>query len=265
MTKLSAVITTFNNARSLEACLKSVEWADELVVLDSFSTDETLDIAARYGCTIAKHTFMGYGPQKQMAIDMAMYDWILLLDADEALSPALQDEIQFLITNNPPLDSYEMPRIEQIFWRMNHPRVRFNHFLRLFDRRKTRMSLMPIHAAPKTIGSIGRLKHGFYHFGEISIASKVARANSYSDGLVADKVAKGKHGNPLIMLFYPPLFFIRLYIFKRNFLNGWAGFIGAAVGAFYVFLKYAKLYEYKQQQKSPAIDPIKMVERKHCR
>jgi len=108
---------------------------------------------------------------------------------------------------------------------------------------------MPVHAAPEVSGPTGRLKAPFFHFGEVDIHTKVDKVNAYSTGLVADKVAKGKRSNPWKMLVYPPLFFLRLYLFKRNFLNGWAGLISSIVGAFYAFLKYAKLFEYRQQQR----------------
>lgn len=249
MEKLSAFVTTFNNARTLASCLESVKWADEIVLLDSGSTDATLDIARRYGCVIHHHAFLGYGAQKQLALTKISNQWGLLLDADEALSPALQQEIRALMQRGFDADGYAMPRQEQLFWRMCDPHVRMNYFLRLFDKNKAHVTDMPIHAAPMVNGRIRRLHVPFYHFGETDIHTKVDKINSYSSGLVQDKVAKGTSGNPLIMLFYPPLFFFKQFIFKRNFLNGWAGFITSVVGAFYVFLKYAKLYEYHSIRK----------------
>ena len=245
-TRLSVFITTYNNDRTLAACLESVKWADEIVMLDSFSTDATLAIGQRYGARITQHEFMGYGPQKQMALAATTHDWVLLLDADEALSPALQAEIRQLLQTGPVAEGYEIPRQEQMFWRMYNPATRMNHYLRLFDKRRGNVDDMPIHAAPKVQGRIARLKGPLYHYGETDIHTKVEKVNAYSTGLVADKIKKQRWSIPLIMLFYPPLFFIRSYLFKRNFLNGWAGFINSAVAAFYVFLKYAKLYEYQQ-------------------
>ncbi|MEJ2552896.1 MAG: glycosyltransferase family 2 protein [Gammaproteobacteria bacterium] len=249
MEKLSVCITTFNNERTLGACLESVKWADEIVVLDSFSTDKTLDIAHAYHCRVSQHRFLGYGKQKQMALDAAHNQWALLLDADEALSPTLQEQIKELMQQGPKADGYEIPRLEQMFWRMNDPRTRLNYFLRLFNRSKCRMSDMPVHAAPKVDGVVARLLGHFYHYGEIDIHTKVEKLNGYSTGVVADKLAKGKAANPWILVFYPPLYFLRTYVFKRNFLNGWPGFITSVAGAFYVFLKYAKLYEHYQRER----------------
>ena len=98
MEKLSVFVTTYNNDKTLAACLDSVKWADEIVLLDSFSDDQTLEIARQFGCQIFQHQFMGYGPQKQMALEHTNHDYVLLMDADEVLSPALQKEIQALRT-----------------------------------------------------------------------------------------------------------------------------------------------------------------------
>lgn len=249
MEKLSAFVTTFNNAQTLSACLESVQWADEIVVLDSYSTDETMQIAEKYGAKTFQHEFLGYGPQKQSAMEKTSNRWVLLLDADEVLSPESQTEIQQLLERGPDCNGYELPRQEQMFWQMASTKSRLNGFLRLFDKSKAHVSDMPIHAAPKVEGKIGRLNAPFYHFGEIDIHTKIDKVNHYSTGLVADKVAKSRSANPWTMLFYPPFFFVRIYLFKRNYRNGWAGFIASVTMAFYAFMKYAKLYEYKQQQK----------------
>lgn len=242
--KLSVAITTLNNADTLDACLASVAWADEIVVLDSYSDDATLAIARAHRCRVAQHEFLGYGKQKQVAVEMTTHDWVLLLDADEVLSTALQDEIRALLVEGPRAVGYEIPRCEQLFWRMCSPAVRWNRYLRLFDKRHGRLSEMPVHAAPEVDGATARLRQPFYHFGETDIHTKVAKINGYSSGLVADKLAKGQRLHPLLQLvFYPPFAFLRSYIIKRGLMNGWAGFISAVVAAFYAFLKYAKLYE----------------------
>lgn len=259
MEKVSVFVTTFNNADTLEACLESVKWADEIVLLDSYSTDDTLRIAGRFGCRVFQQEFLGYGPQKQSALEKTSHRWVLLMDADEALSPPLQREIRDLLSGAPACDGYEFPRQEQMFWRMASASSRLNHFLRLFDKTKGGVSDMPVHAAPKVAGRIGRLRNPFFHFGETDIHTKVEKINGYSTGLVADKVARGRSANPWVMVFYPPLYFLRLYLFKRNFLNGWAGFISSVVGSFYAFLKYAKLYEHRRMGEggSPSVEGIR--------
>ena len=244
MPKLSLFVTTFNNDDTLDACLASVPFADEVVVVDSFSTDNTLNIAKAHGAHLFQHRFMGYGPQKQLALDKTTNDWVLLLDADEVLSPECAEEIRSVLQAEPNVTGFTIGRQEQIFWQMTHRNVRLNHYLRLFNKQFGGLDDMPIHAAPKVRGEVGRLQHPFLHFGEQDIHTKVEKINSYSTGLVMEKASKGRKSNGLLMVLYPLLAFFRSYVIKRRFLDGWAGFIGSVVMAFYTFLKYAKLHEY---------------------
>jgi len=246
MTPLSVFVTTFNNARTLGPCLESVKWADEVLVLDSFSDDDTLAIARAHGCRIMQHEFLGYGRQKQLALDNTRHDWVLFLDADEALAPELVEELRQLLATGPTVDGYEIPRQEQLFWTMCSRTTAMNHYLRLFNKHRARFSSMPVHAAPELDGRSLELVNPFYHFGEPDIHTKVEKINAYSTGLVEDKLARGKKPNPFLLIVYPPLFFFKLFILKRNFVNGWGGFITSFIGAFYVFLKYAKLYEHQR-------------------
>lgn len=249
MQSLSVCVTTFNNARTLAACLESVKWADEILLLDSHSNDDTLEIARRHGCAVHQQEFAGYGKQKQRAFDLAAHRWVLLLDADEALTAESQEEIRKLMRSGPRADGYEIPRREQHYWRMSSTSVRRDYFLRLLDKTKGGMTDKPVHAAPRVDGRIERLRHYFLHFGMASIHGKAARLNNYSTGLVADKLDRGKRGSPWMMIFYPPVSFIREYIVERQIFNGWSGFILSALSAHYVFLKYAKLYEHFQFEK----------------
>lgn len=240
---LSVVVTTLDNAATLERCLVSAAWADEIVVLDSGSTDATLAIAAAHGARIFHEPFKGYGLQKQSAIDKAAHRWVLLLDADEALVEGARAAIEAALCA-PTVAGFRLPRREQVFWTFNHSGVRLNTHLRLFDRQRVRMNDVPVHAAPQTREPVETLRHGvFVHYGEPDIATKVAKINAYSSGLVAHKRAKRRRFLGLRLLLYPYVFFLRQYFGKRWFLDGWAGFINAVTAAYYVFLKYAKVYE----------------------
>ena len=245
---LSAVVTTFNNAATLERCLTSIAFADDLLILDSGSTDATLDIARRFGARVAIEPFRGYSEQKQSAIDRAKYDWVLLLDADEALLESARAPIENALVA-PREAGFRLPRREQMFWTFQHPWSRINKHLRLFDRRRGRMSATPVHAAPYVDGAVRTLRDAvLLHFGEPDIHTKVQKINAYSTGLVVDKLSRRTSFVAVRMVFYPPLFFLRQYVLKRYFLNGWAGFISAASGAFYVFLKYAKVCEARRRR-----------------
>ncbi len=247
---LSLVVTTLDNAGTLARCLDSVPFADEIVVLDSGSTDATLQIARAHGARVVVRPFAGYAAQKQQAIDLASHAWVLLLDADEALTTAavaiIQHELQ-----SPHAAGYCLPRREQMFWTFQHPWSRINAHLRLFDRRAGGMNDAPVHAAPRVRGRLRTLRRAvFLHFGEPDIATKVRKLNDYSSGMVTPARAARTRFLRTRMLVYPPLFFLRQYLLKRYFLDGWAGYISAASGAYYVFLKYAKLYEARRAMRA---------------
>ncbi|TAN05970.1 MAG: glycosyltransferase family 2 protein [Rhodanobacteraceae bacterium] len=246
--KFSLVIITYNNADTLERCLAAANFADELVVLDSGSTDATVAIAERYGARVAVHPFDDYGPQKQRAIDMARYDWVLNLDADEILAPGTCAVIERAL-EHPRVAGYRLPRRERMFWSVQHPWSHRNGHLRLFDRRRGHMNDVPIHAAVEVDGPVQTLvRADFVNMGDDDIAARVAKINRYSSGMVADKLARKQRFAGSMLLLYPPIFFVRQYVFKRYFLSGWAGFVASALGAVYVFLKYAKLLEARQHR-----------------
>jgi len=245
---LSVVVITYNNADTLDRCLAAVDWADEIVVLDSGSNDATVEIARKHGARISTHPFDDYGPQKQRAIDSARHDWILNLDADEVLSPGTREIIEEALTS-PRVSGFRLPRRERMFWTVQHRRSWRNGHLRLFDRRRGRMNDVPVHAAVEVAGPVRTLHRAdFVNDGDGDIATRVEKINRYSSGMVAHKLARGQRFLGARMVLYPPVFFLRQYIFKRYFLSGWAGFIGSVTGAFYVFLKYAKLYEARRRR-----------------
>jgi hypothetical protein len=172
---------------------------------------------------------------------------VLLLDSDEALTDAARASIENALVA-PHEVGFRLPRREQMFWTFQHEWSRTNEHLRLFDRRRGAMNTVPIHAAPEVNGPV-RVLHDamFVHFGEPDIHTKVEKINAYSSGIVVDKLTRGQRFVGVRMVLYPPLFFVRQYVIKRYFLNGWAGFISAMTGAFYVFLKYAKVREARQR------------------
>jgi glycosyltransferase involved in cell wall biosynthesis len=240
---LSVVLITFNNADTLDACLRQVDWADEIVVLDSGSSDDTVAIAHRHGARVATHPFDDYGPQKQRAIELACHDWILNLDADEILSPGTRAVIERALAG-PRHAGFRLPRRERMFWTVQHRWSHRNGHLRLFDRRRGGMNDVDVHAAVEVRGPVKTLRGAdFVNDGDGDIATRVAKINRYTSGMVAYKLRRRQRFTGLRMVVYPPLFFLRQYLVKRYFLNGWAGFIASVTGAFYAFLKYAKLHE----------------------
>jgi glycosyltransferase involved in cell wall biosynthesis len=244
---LSGVVTTLNNAATLDACLASLAFCEERLVLDSGSTDATREIAQRHGARVVVRPFAGYGPQKQHAIDLATHDWILLLDADEHLTPAGRAVIEAEL-RAPRVDGYRLPRSEWLFWQWTGERTRPNWQLRLFRKSRARMNDVPVHAAPQLdAGTPLDLDAPFRHYGEPTLADRVDKVNRYSSGLVAHKRRTPRTGVRLRLLLQPTLAFLKLYIGKRYFLDGWAGYLAARTHAFYTFLKYAKVLEAEQR------------------
>ncbi|MGE7137178.1 glycosyltransferase family 2 protein [Luteibacter sp. NPDC031894] len=239
---LSVVVTTFDNAATLGACLASVAFADDIVVLDSGSSDATRDIAIQHGARVEVQPFAGYSAQKQAAIDRARHRWVLLLDSDEALTTTAAEHIRRVL-EAPDAAGYVLLRREWVFWRWQPDRARLNHYVRLFDRTRARMSGHEVHESVVVDGPVHRLDAIIDHYGERDIEGRVDKANRYSSLQVRDRHTRVPRFLRLRMVFYPAIAFARYYFWRGHWRGGWAGFVAARVHAFYAFLKYAKLYE----------------------
>ncbi len=244
MTPLSAVITTFNNAGTLPRCLDSVrELADDLVVVDSHSTDSSTAIAVDHQARLIRQAFLGYGPQKQLAVDLAQHDWVLLLDADEALSAALQQEIRTLKQQGFSGPGYRFGRREWLAWRepvsrhgrWQHPWVRLTDHLRLFDRRLVRLSEHPVHAAPATSLATPLLKYPLLHWGDAPFRRRREKARRYAE-LSALSTTSWRAYPKLLLA--PPWALLQDYILRRGCMNPWLGLMAAGHSAYASFLKY---------------------------
>ena len=247
MQKLSVCLTTFNSENTIRPCIESVLWADEIVVLDSCSTDRTREILAEYPVKVIEQPWLGYAAQKQLSLDVAEHDWIFLLDSDEVLSTELQQSVQKILADEPTAAGYEFPRREQLFWQMIHPGTRHNYFLRLFNRQHGKMNDVPIHSAFSVDGPVIRIEAPLFHFSESSISVKVKKLNDWTDEISLSRFQRGKCRSPWALLYYPPFVFLKTFFFKRQFGNGWAGFITSVCMAFYAFLKDAKGFEHARR------------------
>jgi glycosyltransferase involved in cell wall biosynthesis len=246
--ELSVVITSFNSAETLPKTLASVAFADEIVVLDSFSSDETVALARAAGARVFQQEFAGFSRQKTDAIRLARHDWVLLLDSDEWLDQAAIACLQQWQQTEPQVRGYRLPRIEWVFWRWSHPWVHRNRFLRLFDRRVTRMSGARVHESPLVDGPVAGLDAPIRHFGETSIGIKMDKINRYSTLAAEDKFAAGQKSRWWRLSLYPLWSFLRQLLIRRQVFNGTAGWINAALNSHYAFLKYAKLAALWRQQ-----------------
>lgn len=246
---VSAVVTCFNSAKTIRKCLESLAWADEIIVLDSYSEDETLSIIESIPkVQLHQQSFKGFSQQKQDVIDMASHDWVLLLDADECLTPKAIKKIQQWQKKSPNADGYNLPRVEWVFWHWAHPWVKRNEFIRLFNRHQSHMSQDLVHESIQVEGRVKRIYAPFKHYGETSIRVKLDKINRYSALAAQQKFDRGKRCNAARLFLYPMFYFFRQYFIKRQIFNGVAGVINATLNSYYAYLKYAKLYELQQNQ-----------------
>lgn len=244
---VSLLIITLNEERNIARCIKSALWADDIVVLDSGSTDRTVQIAQSMGARVFNEDWRGYGPQKQRAVELANYDWVLSLDADEELSPSLSREIQELFSSNKikDFDGYTMARKTFHLGRwIMHGGWYPDFQLRLFDKKKCSWSPDILHEFVICEHSL-KLKNDLHHYAFGSLFEQVRINNVYSSLGMQKLLDKNKNFSLYYLMFKPWVKFIECYFFKLGFRDGIAGFIIAVGAAYSQFLRYAKLWESK--------------------
>ncbi|MCF6287806.1 MAG: glycosyltransferase family 2 protein [Proteobacteria bacterium] len=249
MIKISAVMICYNNQETIKQCITSLSFADEIIVLDSYSTDNTLEILKLLKCTVQQQKFKGYWQQKQDVINLASHDWVVLLDSDEFLTQQAQDAIKTWQQSKADADAYKLPRREWVFWQWSSNWTHMNTFIRLFDKTKASMSQDLVHESIKTTGKVATLNAVIKHYSETSINIKLTKINHYSALAAQQKFAQGKRVHPLKLGLYPIWYFFKQYFIRRQIFNGTAGFINAKLNSKYAFLKYAKLYELNKTSK----------------
>ncbi len=244
MPKLSVTVITENEEANLPDALTSVAWADEIVVVDCGSTDTTVDVARRFTDRVSVNPWPGYGAQKNHAADIASHDWILSLDADERVSPALAEEIHQLLATEPARRGYRLPRVAFHLGRW----IRSTDWypdpqLRLYDRRAGRWSTPSVHESVQIDGAPGVLRHELEHYTYRDLSHQLATIDRYTTLAARDMAERGRRAGWLRLLVHPPLAFLRNYVLRGGMRDGTAGFVISAMNAYYVFLKFAKLWE----------------------
>lgn len=239
--KITATIITLNEERKIVRCIESLRCCDEIVILDSGSVDRTVELAEKLGVRVVEGGWMGYAAQKNRAAEHAAHDWILSLDADEALSEALEGEIWNLKKNGPRFDAYTMPRMAQYLGKwIVHSGWYPDRKVRLYDRGKAKWAGDFVHESVKVDGKVGRLESNILHFTCDSISEHVKTMERYTT-LAAQEIASRKEkvgAGKLIVS--PPWTFFKTYFLQLGFLDGVEGLILAYMAAFYTFVKYAK-------------------------
>jgi glycosyltransferase involved in cell wall biosynthesis len=249
MIKLSAVVTCYNNQETIEKCINSLAFVDEIIVLDSYSDDKTMLLLETLNCKVKQQSFKGYSRQKQDVINLATHDWVLLLDSDEFLTTTAQSIIKDWQQKTPLADAYARPRREWVFWQWSHKWVHMNTFVRLFNKSKARMSDDIVHESVKSSGKISSINAVIKHFGETSIAVKLEKIHKYAELAAQQKFQKGKTVSRVKIAIYPIWYFFKQYVMRRQIFNGKAGFINAKLNTKYARLKYLNLYDLQNNNK----------------
>lgn len=243
--KISACITCFNEEDKIERCLKSLAWCDEIVVVDSFSTDSTIEICRKYTDKVYQHEWLGYIGQKNYVMGKAGCEWIIFLDADEEMSPDLRDEIltQF-DKGHDDIVGYQFPRLVYYLGRWVKHGVWYPDIkLRLFRKRFGRSAGVEPHDHVEVDGPVRTLRNPIWHYTYDDISDHLQQINRFSTISAKEKFKDGMRFQWSDLLFRPAWRFLKGYFFKLGFLEGFHGFLVAVVCSFEVHMKYSKLRE----------------------
>jgi len=243
---LSVVLVTRNAAAQLPDCLASVAFADEVVVVDSDSDDGTADVAARYGARVLRKEWLGFGRQKQFAVEQAAHDWVLCLDADERVSPELAASlVRTLIAPAQPV--YRMARRNRFLGRwLRHGEGYPDWSARLFDRRRARWSEDAVHE--RVIGEpVGALEGDLLHESAQDLGRYLEKQNRYTTLAAAELYRQGRSAGIADLAVSPLARFVKFYLLRLGFLDGLPGLVHISIGCMNSFMKYAKLMELRRE------------------
>jgi glycosyltransferase involved in cell wall biosynthesis len=255
--KLSIALVAMNEAANIERTLKSIAWADEIILVDSGSTDDTVAIAERYKAKVYFEPWKGYGGQMNSALDKCTSPWVFSLDADEVMTPQLADEIRVLLAGSPAYQAYMVPRLNLIFGRwMRHGGLYPDRKLRLFRRGTARLleNTEP-HATPKWDGPIGNLKGDLLHYQYPTLPLYIEHMDRYSTASIPLMLRKGKTSRSAVAFFWNTLLnpiatFLYNYFFRLGFLDGREGLLFHVSHSAYISWKYGKAWQANKSQES---------------
>jgi glycosyltransferase involved in cell wall biosynthesis len=243
--KLSVTIITKNEEKNIERCLNSLDWADEIVVVDTNSTDNTVKICREYNCKVLETEWKGFGLTKKYAVDNATYDWIFSIDADEEVTEKLKEKIvDVLRTPSPRHNAYKVKResfylgkkINYAGWNKDYP-------LRFFNRRYGNFNDKIVHESVEVQGELGKIEAPLLHYTYPTLKSHLSKINRYGELDAKKKFDRNKKASIGKALLASLIKFIKMYIFQKGFLDGKIGFVLCLNSAFGVYIKYMFLWE----------------------
>ena len=259
MQKVSAYILTYNSAEKIVAAISSVLWADEVVIVDSNSTDRTAEIAIALGARVVQVPFKGFGDLRNRAVEACAYDWVFSLDSDERCTEAVRDEILALLAGSPPHDVYRVPRRNYMMGRRIRGSGWYPNFRQpqLFRKGSMRYTLEPVHEGYEALSGkpLGTLHNAIWQFPFRNLEEVIRKMDRYSS-LGASKLAH-KRVSMGSAFGHAVWAFVKHYFAKAGFIDGWAGFVIAFGNFEGTFYRYAKRYEETQNWQTPLSKPIR--------
>jgi glycosyltransferase involved in cell wall biosynthesis len=242
--KVSVTVITFNEAANIAAALTSVSWADQIIVVDSQSTDDTVAIARRFTEHVIVRPWPGYVAQKNFAAQQAAHDWIVSLDADERVTPALASEIQAALEREPEAAGFRVPRVTFHLGRWIRSTDWYPDYqLRVYDRRRARWSGGLVHESVAADGPVRDLKSDLQHYAYRDLSHHFQSMDRYTTLAAQQMYQDGRRAGWFDVLIHPRLAFFRNYVLRGGFRDGMPGLIVSVMNSYYVSLKFAKLWE----------------------
>lgn len=250
--QISAALITFNEESNIARTLEKLSWCDEIVIVDSYSTDSTVDICKTFGAKVILKKFEGYGEQKRFLVEQCKNDWILSIDADEVLTDQLISEIQNEFSKETlPYNAYYLNRKHVYLGKVfKYGYLKNTPILRLFNKNFANFSSKKVHETIEYKGKKGRFKNTFFHYTADSVEQINYKKNRYATLVSEEYFNKNKRVNLLVLLFKYPLAFFKEYFIRGNILNGYEGYVWSIYIAEYSVLKYLKLRERNKNVKS---------------
>jgi glycosyltransferase involved in cell wall biosynthesis len=250
MSKVSVTIVVLNEEKNIERCLGSVDWADEILVVDTGSTDGTVNICKAHGCRLVETEWLGFGPTKALAVDSASHEWILSVDADEEVSPELRSSIREVL-GDPEFAGYRIRRTSfYLNTRIRHSGWNRDYPLRLFSRAYGNFNRKLVHESVQLNGGTGQIEDPLIHYTYPTVESHIRKLNRYAELGAQELFDAGKTSSVTSAVMRGLAKFIKMYFVRMGFLDGKVGLVLAENSAFGVYLKYLKLWE-KQRNADP--------------
>jgi (heptosyl)LPS beta-1,4-glucosyltransferase len=247
---ISAVIIALNEEENLERCLNSIKWVDEIIVIDSGSTDRTKEIALKAGARVYDVEWKGFGQAKKYGVSMAKGAWILSLDADEEITPGLAEEIQATLRDGDTFPAYYMPRRTMFLGRwISHCGWYPDRVLRLFLKSRANFNEATVHEKVIFDDPAGYLKNEIRHYSYPTLEHYLRKFNRYTTLGAEEACRSGKKGGWLALLIKPPAAFFKHYIARQGFRDGWEGFVISVLSCAAVFVKYTKLRDMNRKNR----------------